>query len=183
MDSTKAGFIGGVIGAIAGVLGSLGLGYLQMETAKERAKIEGEIAAKGELRREFRGVARNVLLLQYSAHQACLSVARNSDNPYLPTLADIQAEKVEATAGLLAAMAGVASLNRDLHDGLEPLVAKLYELDRDFVQVMSSGPSSDGSYSKELETVCERTESQLRANNVAAQLAELWTGSVGNEQH
>ncbi len=138
MNAATAGLIGAAIGACAGLLGAIGTSYFQLTLEKEKAELSELAAVSGELRREVRSVAQQMLTLQHSMEWVCWSVARDPNSEYDKAASLYQSEAHESIPQLLGAMASVASLDRKTYEALQVVAEDLFVLEGQIAQALAT---------------------------------------------
>jgi len=128
MDPAIAGLLGALIGASAGILGSVANSYFQSKLEKEKAQLAQAGEVSGELRAEIAEASRYMLSLQHSMEWVCW-LATYGDPLDDESAYEYHKEAHEAIPRLLGAMAAVSSLDVSFYQKLFPVAEELFGLD------------------------------------------------------
>ncbi len=129
MNPVTAGLLGAIIGACAGLIGSLGTIYFQNQLEVKKAHLAQENAISHELRVEIRMAAQHMLSLQHSMEWICWFALQDENLPDKMAIAQYHREVHETIPKLLGSMANVAAFDRSIYDQLQPLADDLFVLD------------------------------------------------------
>ena len=129
MDSAIAGLLGAIIGASAGILGSIVTSHLQLKLEEEKTRLAQVSAVSSELRAEIKVTAQYMLSLQHSMEWVCWLATKDEALPDDETVAQYHKEIHETIPKLLGALAAVSSFDQTFYDELAPLADQLFSLD------------------------------------------------------